>query len=207
MRLHRNSLTWLGAWTVAWFASVATASAEDAPRPIEVGLGALAGMSFGDACYAQGDVVGCSNGAEFAGVQLAPRWRLSRTLSIGALGSVAAGGGVVPDSGSQTWWHAAGEARLHPFDFGGTDLAFGVDAGMVAVIDRVESSQSVSHVAPALGTACALDFEITPTFALGTELRLSALLFPGGDTFRTPTQYGPQFGFSLGVTATIRAGE
>jgi hypothetical protein len=189
-------------------ARATTAQAEATPRPVEVGLGPHAGMVFGDLCSRDGDVVGCTQGAGFAGLQVAPRWRLSPALSIGGLGAVALGSGTA-DSDSQTWWRGAAELRLHPAGAGSPDLAFGVDAGVVAVIDRAPRMQTQSHVAPAFGATVALDFAITQALALGAELRVLSFLFSGGEALPhdLTTSYGPQLGVALAVTLTIRAGE
>jgi hypothetical protein len=203
--MHR---AWLIGWL--WLAGGVlpqTASAEETPRPFEIGLGPHAGVTFGDMCSGHGDVYGCTNGAVFAGVQLAPRWRLSHAWSIGAIGSGADGSGTMDDA-SQTWWRAEAEARVHPFELASPDLAFGVDAGMIAVFDRgSDPARSISHVAPALGAACALDFAITPAFALGGELRVFTWLFADGNEIDTQAHYGTQLGLSLAVTGTIRAGD
>lgn len=201
------------AWLIALIGLAASAlppraaSAEETPPPIEIGLAPHAGMAFGDACSQHGDVSECTNGVLFAGVQVAPRWRLAHLLSIGAVASLATGEGA--GDVSTTWWRAEAEARLHPFEPSSPDLAFGVDAGMIAVFDRGTQARSATHLAPALGASCTLDFAITPAFALGTELRLFSWLFhddlsPAGDSLAL---YGTQLGFSLGVTGTIRAGD
>lgn len=184
------------------------AAAEEPPPPIEVGLSPHAGMTFGDMCTQDGDVVGCSNGELFAGVQVAPRGRLSHVLSIGAVASVAAGSGA-GDGESQTLWRAAGEVRVHPFEATSPDLAFGVDAGIVAAFDHGKQEHSVSHTKPALGALLALDFPIARTLSLGAELRLFSWFF-GANTNAQESGlaiYGTQIGLSLGVTGTIRFGD
>jgi len=60
--------------------------ARRAPPAIEVGVGGFAQMDFGSICRRESDVIGCTNGAAFAGISLAPRWRLSSLFSLVAMG-------------------------------------------------------------------------------------------------------------------------
>src|SRR5262249_13720920 len=153
---------------IALLAPAVTARAEEAPRPLEIGVGALYGAVFGDACVRDGDVGLCPGGMGFAGAQLAPRWRFARALSVGAYGTAAFGSGAYP----QTWWSAAGEARVHPFELGSADIAFGLDVGLVAVVDHLRAdvpnaARSLTTLAPALGGLFGVDFGVSPAFALG----------------------------------------
>jgi hypothetical protein len=194
------------------------AFAETSLRPIEIGLAGHAGVVGGEMCsHLENDVVGCTTGTTFLDVQLAPRWRLSHLLSLGAVGG-ASFAGAPHDIDSQTWWRAEAEARVHPFDPGDLDFALGVDAGLIAVVDHVDAARTFelalartdSHFAPAIGASGAIEFDVTSAFALGIEMRVFSFLFDGSraDTLGTGsfTSYGRMFGFSFGLTGTIRLG-
>jgi hypothetical protein len=195
-----------------------SASAETTPRPIEIGLAGHAGVVGGNICsHLESDVVGCTAGTTFLDVQLAPRWRLSHLLSLGAVGG-ASFAGAPHDVDSQNWWRAEAEARVHPFDPGDLDFALGVDFGLIAVIDRVDAMRTFdrapartdSHLAPAIGALGELAFDVSSGFALGIEMRVFSFLFHGSsaDTIGTGsfTSYGRLLGLSFGLTGTIRLG-
>jgi hypothetical protein len=159
--------------------------------PVEVGVGGFGEMDFGQICQRRSDVIGCTNGTAFAGVSLAPRWRVSSLFSLGAVGAVGwVPGGVSGEASSDgshkdfrpKQWRLEAEARWHPFRVDGVDPWLGLDAGLAAIIDSLDAyapgggtsgSVSATQLGLAGGAGLGIDFPATSFLALGVELRVA----------------------------------
>jgi hypothetical protein len=175
----------------------------------EIGLGADAGMSFGDTCYRDGDVEGCQAGMGLAGFQASAHYRLSGMWSLGAGGSFAWGSGP---RDTLTSWLLEAQARLHPFGMGSVDPSIGAGAGLVTLhaanaADPPTFGSSTTKVAPEIGLRLAVDFRLASGFLLGPELHGFLLLFHGTESLaQGATSFATQPGVALAVNATLVVG-
>jgi len=210
-----------------WFSTVfavATARAEaadaqandptPAPAPGEFGVGGFVRYDLGDFCETDGDVVSCTSGRAFVGLEVAPRLRLSRLVSLGVFGTFGWAPGSesrnVSSDGSHedrslTAWRLEAEGRLHPLVDEGIDFWLGADVGVSAVRDawdvygpgdRFLETRADTELDPVVGAAVGIDFRVAEILSLGPELR-GALQF---DDERSV------FSVSLGLTGTFLVG-
>lgn len=179
------------------------------PRPLEVGVGTHAAYADGLSCSREAfDVVSCTRTSGFAGLHVAPRWRLTQFWALGAMGTASWGAAGVDRS--QMYWSAAIDGRLHLFGNRGTVPWLGLDAGVVAVADELAADElgparSYTTTAPAFGLSAGLDAEINPLFAFSLSLRGFTHLF-GNLQSVTPTQpeYATQWGAMLSAGLMLR---
>jgi len=177
------------------------------PQAVEIGVTGFGRLDFVNFCEAGGDP--CKSGPLYAGVALAPRYRLSQLFSLGALGAFA----WKPDSESIgnesgtidvsfTNFRFEVEGRLHPMGPGDVDLWLGVDAGLAGrrrstdVFDgdgRHIRSGSNTELGPIGGLSLGVDFHVADFLALGPEFRI-AVLTTGSD---------PTLAMSLGLGGTL----
>lgn len=170
-----------------------------APNPalVELGVSGFARADFADFCRTEGDLVTCTQGRTFMGLGAAPRLRLSRLLSLGALASYAWKVGTestVSSDGSHedqslTSWRLEAEGRFHPVAHVRPDPWLGVDVGVTSYRDtrtlyvnggRSGSSVSETESALVVGASAGGDLMAAPFFAFGAELRGSLFTYGEG---------------------------
>jgi hypothetical protein len=162
-------------------------------------LGAHAAYASGEACYRDYDLIACTSGMAFAGVQAAVHYRLTPFWSFG-LGGLLDGGGAAPGD-SALFWLAEPQARFHPLGKYPIDPSIGVGGGLIAV-----KSSTGTKTAPELGVRFAVDFPLSRSLLLGPELWGFLLLFAeNAEVPPDKTQrYATQRGIALAVRATLR---
>jgi hypothetical protein len=202
-------------------------STDSSDRPIEIGAGADAINTFGMTCRRQADdLVACVPGMTWAGMRVAPRWRLSPFFSAGINGAVgwrpsSEGSNGSDGSGSsfsQRLARLSAEGRLHFLGDGATQAFAAFEIGIASAQDRiayrgpggvpgpiVDASQSGPFAALGAG----FDVYLVPLIALGADARAVAIAFGRdapvlGSQGQTATVYGTQVGFTLGLNATLR---
>ncbi len=181
---------------------------------VELGVGAQSALAFGDICYGHSDVLECSPGFFMNGFHVAPRWRASPSFSVGLLGSVS----WVSNIGYElhTYWAAEAEGRWHPVVGSNVDPWFGIDAGLMTIVDRYDrtdffSEQKFVHSSPMLGIGAGIEFQLASILAMGPALRGFMILSDDGRTVgsvvnRAP-RYSTQFGVGLAVSGTFLVGD
>ena len=159
------------------------------PEPVEIGISGFGRLDFANFCEPEGAL--CKSGPLYAGVALAPRYRFSPLLSVGAFGAFAwkLGSDAIGNSAGSvaygfTNFRAEAEARLHPLGPGDVDLWLGADAGLAGhrqttdVFDangRPTESRSDTQLSPIGGLSVGADFHVADFLALGPELRFAVL--------------------------------
>lgn len=193
----------------AVLASEATAFAEHGDEAaasgfarVQAELGADAAYTSGEACYRDYDLIGCTDGMGFAGVQAAVHYRLTPFWSFG-LGGLLNGGAAARSDGG-VFWMVEPQARFHPLGTYPIDPSIGAGAGLIVV-----SSSTGTKSAPELGLRFAVDFPLSRSLLLGPELWGFLLLF--AENVETPPDkkesYATQRGLALAVRATLRFGD
>ena len=185
-----------------------------APAPGEFGVGGFVRYDLGEFCETDGDVVSCTSGRAFFGIEVAPRLRFSRLVSLGVFGSYGWAPGAesrnVSSDGSHedrslTAWRLEAEGRLHPLADAGHRPVARRRVGASAVRDARTSTvpatassrlERTPTSVPSVGAAVGIDFRVAEILALGPELR-GALQFDGD---------GSGFSVSLGLTGTFLVG-
>jgi hypothetical protein len=176
----------------------------------ELGLGPHAGVRAGDACRpVLSDVMTCESTQALIGWHVAPRYRATQRLAIGVLGAVTLGERSAVHT--RTWWRIGAEGRLHPLTPAAVDLWIGVDAGLVAVVDRLfgefDPERTYTRYAPALGAKLGVDLLVARWLAISPELHGFAFLFGQESSAIAPRPvYGTQVGATLGVSGTLLLG-
>src|SRR5438445_636434 len=88
-------------------------------RPLELGIGPAFMETYGAICHGGGDIEDCTTIAQWAGLRLAPRWRISPLFSLGLTGafmwSLSAHSTYGGDFGPLSLGWLSAEARIHPF--------------------------------------------------------------------------------------------
>lgn len=195
------------------------------PGPFSVSAGGHALLTLGDACRKSSlDTVECTQGTAWTGLHIAPRWAVSRALSLGLVGALAwrpssmgtqSSSGVSTDF-EQRMWRLSAEARWHPFDTRAVVPWFGLEAGVASARDSMvyhgvpgRDRESVSQLAPLAAIGAGAEWYLIPRLALGLELRGLVIAW-GSDPPRLgtdgarATEYGIQPGVSLGLNLTFR---
>ncbi|HQP33938.1 MAG TPA: hypothetical protein PLI95_02120 [Polyangiaceae bacterium] len=204
---------------------VAPSEPARAPSPFSVSAGGHALVTLGDSCRRSSlDTVECTGGTAWTGLHLAPRWAVSRALSLGLVGALAwrpsstgtrSSSGVSTDF-EQRLWRVSAEARWLPFDTRSLVPWFGLEAGVASARDSMvyhgvpgRDRESVSQLAPLAAIGAGADWYLIPQLALGLELRGLVIAW-GSDPPRLgtdgarATEYGIQPGVSLGLNLTFR---
>jgi hypothetical protein len=197
----------LGPGARAQRADGASREAAPDPQPIEIGVTGFGRLDFANFCEPEGAL--CKSGPLYAGAALAPRYRFSPLLSLGAFGAFAwkLGSDAIGNSAGSvefgfTNFRAEVEARLHPLGPGDVDLWLGADVGLAGrrqstdVFDadgRHTESRSNTELSPIGGLSLGVDFHVADFLALGPEFRVAVL------TIRDD----PALAVSLGLSGTL----
>lgn len=202
--------------------SVGAAPPDAASHPLSVSAGGHLLLTFQDVCRKSSpDTVECSSGTGWTGLHVAPRWRVTRPLSLGLLAGVAwrpSSEGTVSTLGGTTEYRRrmlrlSAEARIRPFDLAPLEPWVGLEVGVVSVRDGIKDTGSlkqeagVNQTGPIGSCAVGADVFFVPSFAVGLELR--GVLIPLGDNppdlpGQEATNYGTMLGVSLGLNLTLR---
>jgi hypothetical protein len=159
-------------------------------------------LAMQSVCRTDVDAVGCSQ-ASFRGVGLAPHWRPSEQLALGASGAYL-WSPEVTGGATQTMWQLFADARLSPWAGSAVELWGGVLAGVTSVHDGLDSSTSATQYAPTAGLGVGADVPLSGMLALTGNV--SALLPVFGEPKSLgsggTTDYGatPWLGLSLGLS-------
>jgi hypothetical protein len=168
------------------------------PEPVEIGVTGFGRLDFVN-----------KSGPLYAGVALAPRYRFSPLLSVGAFGAYAwkLGSDAIGNSAGSvelgfTNFRVEAEARLHPMGLGDVDLWLGADAGLSGrrrttdgfdADGREIENRSDTELSPIGGLSLGVDFHGAEFLALGPEFRVAVL------TIRND----PALALSLGLSGTL----
>ena len=169
-----------------------------APKPalVELGISGFVRADFADFCRTEGDLVTCSQGRTFMGLAAAPRLRLSRLLSLGALASLGWKIGTestVSSDGSHedqslTTWRLEAEGRIHPVAHQSPNPWLGLDAGVTSYRDTRtlyvnggrSGSATETESAFVVGAGAGGDLMAASFLAFGAELRGSVFTYGEG---------------------------
>lgn len=172
-------------------------------RRLELTAGGHAMLGFGSTCrQSSSDTVGCASGTAYAGLHAAPRWRLSRALSLGVLGAIAwrpSSMGSGSSDGTSTDFdqrllRISAEVRVHPFPSEVLEPWLGLEAGFASARDSItyhgtpgRDSDVASQSGPVGSVGIGADAHLTRFFAIGLEVR--GVVIPLG---KDPPRLGPE---------------
>jgi hypothetical protein len=144
-------------------------------------------------------------------LQIAPSYRVSRTLSIGAIGSYAS------VESTLRIWRIAGEGRYHAvrtraFDlWGAGEAGFFVtkldDSGYTCGGCSGSAPGTNARVAPLLGAGFGFDLLPVPYVSVGLETRALVGVFGGRDVSDQPSGLSQAFSFGATLALHVPLGE
>jgi hypothetical protein len=168
------------------------------------------GLGFGFQCHASGnDTAVCSNNSAFAGLRLAPRWRVSSHLGFGLSTGVAVVGGINSGFASTRWWDEQLGMRYYVGTSGPSQLWLDGTLGVLIAREHIPTYQSqlgdtvsehtLSDWAPVASLALGHDIELIRYFGVAPELRVSLYGLDVHYKGMHPA-YDPQTVVTLGVS-------
>lgn len=148
----------------------------------------------------QSDVIGCS-GLAYGLLSVAPGLRFSPLLSVAAV----PGFGL---SDGSTVLQLTAEGRLHPLGMGVFDPSFGLDAGLIGFVDRVQQDEvgpktQMSHFAATFSAIVAVAWQLTDALALQLHARIRYLGFSVDDPFAR-VSYESTWTGGIGIGVNLR---
>jgi hypothetical protein len=167
-------------------------------RRFELGMGPQLGFSSGLLCSGGGDVEGCSDGAGWVGVDVAPGIRFGN-VRLGLRGVLDV---TDMSEGQVRQWSTTAEARYYVIASSAVEPWLAIEAGWT----WLDPSGFSKTAAPAAGAGAGVDFVGTDWFAFTLEGRALACFFDRQGFTGAPHVYfrGTQVVWQLAVGPSFR---